>query len=401
MHTPSVYFYRRPSGGGAANFFDAAVLKKALSKILVPFYPVAGRLRRDDRGRIEIDCNAEGVLFVEAETDAVIDDFGDFAPTPELKRLIPAVDVSGGISSYPLLVLQVTYFKCGGVSLGVGMEHHVADGASGLHFVNSWSDMARGFNLTIPPFLDRTLLLPRDPPRPKFDHIEYQPPPTMKNPKTQSAPDGTAVAMFKITKEQLNTLKEKSKEDGSSANFSSYEILAAHIWKCVCKARDLPDDQETKLFVATDGRSRLEPPLPPGYFGNVIFTTTPIALASEILSKPTWHSASKIRETLVRMNDDYLRSAIDFLELQPDLSLLVRGAHTFRCPNLAITSWVRLPIYEADFGWGRPIFMGPGGILFEGLTYILPSPVNNGCLSVAIGLQQGHMKKFEKLLYDM
>lgn len=104
FHTPSVYFYR-PTG--APNFFDPNVVKEALSKALVPFYPMAGRLRRDDDGRIEIDCNAEGVLFVVAETSTVIDDFGDFAPTLELKKLIPTVDYSGGISTYPLLVLQV------------------------------------------------------------------------------------------------------------------------------------------------------------------------------------------------------------------------------------------------------------------------------------------------------
>ncbi|XP_028124854.1 shikimate O-hydroxycinnamoyltransferase-like [Camellia sinensis] len=132
-------------------------MKLGLSRVLVPFYPMAGRLGRDEDGRIEIDCNAEGVLFVEAVTEACVDDFGDFAPTLELRQLIPTVDYSGGISSYPLLVLQVTYFKCGGVSLGVGMQHHVADGASGLHFVNTWSDMTHGLDLTIPPFIDRTL----------------------------------------------------------------------------------------------------------------------------------------------------------------------------------------------------------------------------------------------------
>ncbi|KAI9089517.1 hypothetical protein K1719_029122 [Acacia pycnantha] len=109
FHTPSVYFYEptmASAAAGTSSFFDAKVLKEALSKVLVPFYPMAGRLRRDDDGRVEIDCNGEGVLFVEAETDRVIDDFGDFAPTLELRQLIPAVDYSRGIETYPLLVLQ-------------------------------------------------------------------------------------------------------------------------------------------------------------------------------------------------------------------------------------------------------------------------------------------------------
>lgn len=300
--------------------------------------------------------------------------------------------------------MQVTYFKCGGVSLGVGMQHHAADGFSGLHFINTWSDMARGLDLTLPPFIDRTLLRARDPPRPAFDHIEYKPPPAMKTPPQPTKPGadaGAAVSIFTLTRDQLNTLKAKSKEDGNTVNYSSYEMLSGHVWRSVCKARALPDDQETKLYIATDGRSRLQPPLPPGYFGNVIFTTTPIAVAGELMSKPTWFAASKIHNALARMDNEYLTSALDYLELQPDLKALVRGAHTFRCPNLGITSWVRLPIHDADFGWGRPIFMGPGGIAYEGLSFIIPSSTNDGSLSVAIALQPEHMKVFKDLLYDI
>lgn len=178
-------------------------------------------------------------------------------------------------------------------------------------------------------------------------------------------------------------------------------MLAGHVWRSVCKARGLADDQESKLYIATDGRFRLVPPLPPGYFGNVIFTATPIAAAGDLISKPLWYGASRIHDALARMDNDYLRSALDHLELQPDLKALVRGAHTFKCPNLGITSWARLPIHDADFGWGRPIFMGPGGIAYEGLSFVLPSPSNDGSLSIAISLQAEHMKLFSKLLYEI
>ncbi|KAL6203323.1 hypothetical protein ACLB2K_027023 [Fragaria x ananassa] len=106
-----------------------------------------------DRGRrrLEIDCNAEGALFVVADSSSCIDDFGDFAFTPEFGRgLLPTVDYSGGISSYPLLPVQITYFKCGGVALCVRLDHHLADGLSALHFINTWSDIARGADIAIP-----------------------------------------------------------------------------------------------------------------------------------------------------------------------------------------------------------------------------------------------------------
>lgn len=281
------------------------------------------------------------------------------------------------------------------------MQHHAADGASGLHFINTWSDMARGLDVTLAPFIDRTLLRAREPPQPAFPHIEYQPPPSMKSNPDPTIVPATSVSIFKLTRSQLSALKDKSKDDGNTVAYSSYEMLAGHVWRSVCKARGLADDQESKLYIATDGRFRLVPPLPPGYFGNVIFTATPIAAAGDLISKPLWYGASRIHDALARMDNDYLRSALDHLELQPDLKALVRGAHTFKCPNLGITSWARLPIHDADFGWGRPIFMGPGGIAYEGLSFVLPSPSNDGSLSIAISLQAEHMKLFSKLLYEI
>ncbi|CAN1827579.1 Shikimate O-hydroxycinnamoyltransferase [Linum perenne] len=397
-HLLSIYFYR-PTTGAASDFFDPEVLKLGISKALVPFYPIAGRLRLDNTGRIEINCNSQGVLFVAAESTSVIDDFGDFVPSLELRPLIPVVDYSAGISSYPLLVVQVTYFKCGGVSLGVGIQHQVADGFSGLHFVNTWSEMCRGIHLNLRPMIDRSLLRARDPPKPTFPHIEYQPSPTMKTPIPTVGDIANAYVtcqIFKITRDKINALKSKSK-----SKESSYEVLAAHIWRCVSEARGLSDNQETKLYIATDGRSRLRPRLPPEYFGNVIFTTTPVALVGDLLNQPNWLVAGQIHDALTRMDDEYLRSALDYLQVQPDLSSLEKGAHTFRCPNLGITNWVRLPVHDADFGWGRPIFMGPAGIPFEGLSFMLPSPTNDGSISLIISLLVEHMKVFERLINDL
>jgi omega-hydroxypalmitate O-feruloyl transferase len=59
----------------------------------------------------------------------------------------------------------VTKFKCGGFVLGVNVNHCMNDGISAMQFVNSWSDIARGLDLKIPPFLDRTILKPRNPPQ--------------------------------------------------------------------------------------------------------------------------------------------------------------------------------------------------------------------------------------------
>lgn len=108
IHILTVYIYKP---NGSSNFFDSMVLKKALADVLVSFFPVAGRLGKDGDGRVVIDCNGEGVLFVEAEADCCIDDFREITPSPELRQLVPTVDCSGEMSSYPLFITQVRYMS--------------------------------------------------------------------------------------------------------------------------------------------------------------------------------------------------------------------------------------------------------------------------------------------------
>ncbi|XP_059276537.1 shikimate O-hydroxycinnamoyltransferase-like [Lycium ferocissimum] len=401
IHLLTVYFYKPINNNGILsknNFFDSRIMKEALSNVLVSFYPMAGRLAKNKEGRIEINCNGEGVLFVEAQSDdTFIDDFGDFVPSLEMKnKLIPNVDTSGEITSFPLVIFQVTRFKCGGVSLGCGIFHTLSDGISSIHFINTWSEIARGLSVAVPPFIDRTLLRARDPPTPAFKHVEYHHPLTLKNVHDQvNSPKSSTTAMFKITSDQLTLLRTRSEHEGST-----YEVLAAHIWRCTCKARGLDDDQLTKLHVATNGRTRLFPPLPQGYLGNVVFTATPIAKSSELQSEPLTKTARRIHDALARMNDEYLRSAIDYLELMTDLSKLIRGPTYFASPNLNINSWTKLPVHDSDFGWGKPIHMGPACILYEGTVYILSSPNDDKNLRLAVCLDADHMPLFGKYLYD-
>ncbi|XWS72644.1 hypothetical protein CRYUN_Cryun02cG0057900 [Craigia yunnanensis] len=400
-HFPLVYFYKP---NGSSDFFKSQVLKEALSKALVPFYPMAGRLGTDENGRIQIICNGEGALFLEAETTSAIDDFGDFAPSSKLRQLVPTVDHSADISTHPLVISQVTTFKCGGVCLGIGIHHTMADGTSVFSFINGWSEIALGLSLSVAPLIDRTLLRARVPPTPTFYHVEYDPSPSLKTfsslSESHSHPKPLSVSTFKITKDQIYTLKAKSIKNEKTTKYSTHNILAAHIWRCASKARGLLDDQATKLYIPTNGRSRLRPPLSSGYLGNVLVTTASIALSGNLQSEPFTNTIDRVQNAVRRMDNEYLRSALDYLEKLPDVTSVKHGAHTFECPNLYIISWMRLPVHDADFGWGRPMYMGPANVVHEGKIYLLPSPADDGSLSLVACLQISHMKHFQKHLYQ-
>lgn len=103
-HTPLVYYYPAPSPppadagaeAEAEGFFAPERLREALARALVPFYPLAGRLAAGPGGRLEIDCNGEGALFVVARADFTGDEmFTDFEPSPEARRLLVPFAASG------------------------------------------------------------------------------------------------------------------------------------------------------------------------------------------------------------------------------------------------------------------------------------------------------------------
>ncbi|KAE8658128.1 Hydroxycinnamoyl CoA shikimate/quinate hydroxycinnamoyltransferase [Hibiscus syriacus] len=340
---------------GSPTFFDTKVLKEALSRILVSFYPVAGRLGYDENGRLQIVCNGEGVLFIEAETSSVMDDLvKDFTDGSKVPQLVHKFDYSGGISSYPHLGLQVTAFKCGGVSIGVTFQHTLADGLSALHFINSWADTARGMCPTIAPVLDRSFLRARDPATPKFRHVEFEPSPSLKTISDPEAPRPSSVSLFKITAEQVKALKAKVNETSGKTKYSTYRLQ--HL---------------NRTYMALCYKSTKPRPRPRTQVNDTDRWPKQIASAT----------SPRIHEILRGINDEYPRSGIDLIETTADV-------------------WMWLPIHDADFGWGRPVFMRPANIVHEGKSYILPSSTGDGSFTLVIRLETSHMKHFGSLLYE-
>ncbi|KAF3339131.1 shikimate O-hydroxycinnamoyltransferase-like protein [Carex littledalei] len=164
-YTCIVYHYRNNE---AQDFFSIEVLKAALAKTLVLFYPLAGRFFIGEGGRRAVDCNAEGVLFVVARSELSSDDI-NFQPSPELRSMFVPSPPSTPLMS----MLQVTYLKCGGVVLGTANNHISIDGRSAFHYFQTWARIARGdLNNIIAPSFDNTPLLARSPPSITFDHYE-------------------------------------------------------------------------------------------------------------------------------------------------------------------------------------------------------------------------------------
>ncbi|TKY54545.1 Spermidine hydroxycinnamoyl transferase [Spatholobus suberectus] len=416
-HVPIIYFYRPQQNWLSPHSTIASTLKDSLSRVLVPFYPLAGRLHWISNGRLELDCNAMGVQFAEAESSSSLEDLGDFSPSSEYHYLVPTVDYALPIHEWPLLLVQLTRFKCGGISIGITLSHAVVDGPSAMHFMCEWARNARGEPLQTVPFHDKQVLRAGEPPSVPLTkichvHTEFDHPPGQTE-NTEERRKETTMVILKLSKTQVETLRKRANESwhrprNGCGYYSRYESVAGHIWRSACKARGHKEDQPTTLTVIVDSRCHMQPPLPEGYFGNATLDTVASGLAGDLVSKPLGYASSRIREAIERVTDEYLRSGIEFLKNQEDLRRFHQDLHASRSeeepfygnPNLAVVSWLTLPIYGIDFGWGNEVYMGPATHDFDGDFVLLPGPDGDGSLLVALGLQVVHMDAFKKHFYE-
>ncbi|KAH7425197.1 hypothetical protein KP509_11G043700 [Ceratopteris richardii] len=240
--------------------------------------------------------------------------------------------------------------------------------------------------------LDRTLLRANNPPSPTDEHPEYQ----THMPDLPTSWPQCVSKIFSFTPSSIDELRRQACSD-VSLNHSRFEVLAAHLWRGVIRARDLDPEQEIRFGTAVDGRKRLDPPLPEDYFGNVNFYGYTSWKAGELVENSLSFAADLVKAAIAKVDNAHIRSALDWIAKQ-DTPKSVVAAFCTPFIDLAMTSWWRFPLYDLDFGWGNPSHVRIPTFAFDGLIILLPSPAGSGHVDALIGLQAKQMPKFEEYI---
>ncbi|KAJ0547636.1 putative salutaridinol 7-O-acetyltransferase [Helianthus annuus] len=141
IYLPLLLVYPNNDGCSLTSQEKATVLKNSLSQSLTKYYHFAGRLPTHTTPYV--DCNDEGVVFLEAQNNSKLDEFQlSSAQDGNIDNLFPD-DMVGYKSpcNTNLVGVQLNHFACGGVGLAVSMSHLVGDGCTLGSFVNHWASV--------------------------------------------------------------------------------------------------------------------------------------------------------------------------------------------------------------------------------------------------------------------
>ncbi|XP_051117831.1 benzyl alcohol O-benzoyltransferase-like [Andrographis paniculata] len=357
----TIQFYRRSAAMAGRD--PVAVIRRALATALVFYYPFAGRLREGAARKLVVECTGEGVLFIEADADVELRQFGASVqpPFPCLEELLHDVAGSDGIIGCPLLLIQVTRLKCGGFIFALRLNHTMSDAAGLAQFMAAVADISRGADApSILPVWQRHLLNARNPPCVSHAHRAYDHAP----PRTTTIPAENMVhRSFFFGAAEISALRRRLPP--RLHNSSTFAILAACLWRCRTTAISPAAGDEVRLLCIVNARRRFNPPLPAGYYGNAIAYPVATAAAGKLSENPFQYAVDLVRRTTAAVTEEYMKSLPDFMVMNRRPGFMMDRSYL-------ISDLRAAGFREVDFGWGKPEYGGPARGCTATSTYFLP-----------------------------
>ncbi|KAE8722747.1 RNA-directed DNA methylation 4, putative isoform 1 [Hibiscus syriacus] len=237
----------------------ASVIQEALSNLLVYYYPLAGKMKRETDGKLRIACNAaaDGVPFLVATA---------YCKLSSLNHL-DGIDVQTGKE----FALDFTSesddgdeVRMWGFTVALSLSHSVCDGFGAAQFFQALTELASGKNEpSVKPVWERQLLVAKP---------------------IEEILDRSSIRNYR----RLLLICRRQ---------TYFEVLSAYIWRARFRALKLNPHGNTTLAMAVGIRRTVKPPLPEGYYGNAFTSANTVMTGQDLDQGPLSKAVKLIKES--------------------------------------------------------------------------------------------------------
>ncbi|KAM1092460.1 hypothetical protein ACFX19_020039 [Malus domestica] len=384
-----VYFFKSEAVEGLT-IYD---LKKPMFELLQLHITASGRIRITKTGRPFIKCNDGGVRIVEAHSEETVDEW--FARAVEDSSLFDGLaynqSLGPDLGYSPLVFLQFTWFKCGGMAVGLSWANVLGDAFSASDFMNMWGKIMAGH-------VPRKLLHVPPPGKHEFPSLSSVPKTPFSLKRVDPVGDYWVTPnnykmrkhIFHVSAEKLDHLVSNIScpPSNQSAKVSSaFEVLSAIIWKTLSKIKE-SSEQIRRVTICTKNAHKGEFEIRTNDMvwstveANFLVAEAEVSDLVELMMNKRAEENGAIEEMTGReeggINSDFIAygAKLTFMNLE------------------------EAEIYRLELKGQKPVYAnyGVSGVGDEGLVLVLPASTNNVGRLVSVVLPENQLAQLKSEL---
>ncbi|CAN4076292.1 unnamed protein product [Withania somnifera] len=357
------------------------ILESSLSKVLSSYYPFAGR-HKDNNSHV--DCNDTGAEYLNVRINCPMSEILNH-PYNDIVDVVFPQDFPWSISlNRSPLVVQLSLFDCGGITVSVCLSHKIADAYSLCTFVNDWASTARDH-------LDFK-------PSPQFNASSFfQPihdPPAI--PIDVPKPQPHVSRIYNFSSSSLGRLKDiivsATNSEVVKINPTRIEVATALLHKCGAAL----SMEKSGVFKPSALRHvmNLRPPIPLNTMGNACVLFGSITKTEDDIKLPNFiaqlqEAKQQLRDDLKDMNTNQIAAhALERLKHGADI-MEFNKYDTYSCRSVC-----NFGLYTIDFGWGRPVRVTLAGNPTKNHFLFMDDSTGDG-INVLVSLTEADMLIFQ------
>lgn len=381
----NVYYFRSQVFEGLA-IMD---IKEPMFYWLNYGYIACGRLRRHDSGRPYIKCNDCGVRFIEARCKLTLDEWLESKDDSRHKLLVSNQVLGPDLLFSPLVLFQLTKFKCGGISVGLSWAHILGDVFSAVSYTNIWGQITKRHFPTQPLRMEHSMKENCNPKSPTKDPLAVKRVGPVGDHWTTS--DNTKLETYSFYISSPEFIRLQTKLCGGKDNnqhFPPFELICTIVWQCVAKAKH---ESEVNMVTICKRDSKMS-------FEGVI---TNKAQSIKVVKTNISVKESSLMELGMLILNQGVDERSNIEEaMKPDNELpdlIIYGA------NLTFIDLSDAPLYELDIKGNTPVYVNCAidGVGEEGVVLVFPArkDMSDG-MTISITLPANHISELKSVLWN-